>query len=223
MISARWMRQAPGKPLTSSLSHQRLPGRPLCRPPAVAERLARVDRHAVDHPGRERVELAAYRAGRRLVEQRKTLAHLPDMTTSSPGRPSPSPRGSDRRSASRALGHAPGVLGPARAAIITRPFRGRAQMAVLDALGLVLEQASRRARAIRRRPSPAPFFPWSLGDHHREERRSARLAGLHVGGIRALAEVDRFLEPAVHQAASARSSRSSAPRGSAAPACCRSS
>ena len=50
--------------------------RPLCRAPAVAERLARMDRDAVDHPGRERVELAADRTGGRLVQKRKTLAHL---------------------------------------------------------------------------------------------------------------------------------------------------
>jgi hypothetical protein len=34
------------------------------------------------------------------------------------------------------------------------------------------------------------------GDHHREESRPARLAGLDVGGVRALAEVDRLVEVA---------------------------
>jgi hypothetical protein len=35
-----------------------------------------VDRHAVDHPRRERLELAAHGGGSRLVEERETFVHL---------------------------------------------------------------------------------------------------------------------------------------------------
>ncbi len=50
--------------------------RPLNGAPAVAEQLARVDRHAVDDSRGERLELAADRRGGRFVEKCETLGHL---------------------------------------------------------------------------------------------------------------------------------------------------
>ena len=63
---------------------------PLRRSAAVAERLARVDRDAVDDPGGERIELSARRGRRRLVEDGEPVRHVPrpdaDRTLEDEGR-----------------------------------------------------------------------------------------------------------------------------------------
>jgi hypothetical protein len=50
--------------------------RPFGSPAAVAKRLTGVDGHAVDHSGRQRLELAADGGGRRFVEDSEPFAHL---------------------------------------------------------------------------------------------------------------------------------------------------
>ena len=66
-------------------------------------------------------------------------------------------------------------------------------MPVLDPFGLVLEKPS-GAREPPTCDRAGALLSVVAGDHHCQERGSPRLVGLHVGRIRALAEIDRFLK-----------------------------
>ena len=168
---------------------------PLGRPAAVAERLAGVDRDAVDDSGRERVELAARRGGGRLVEDGQAALRVarPD-----PDRALEHERGRLEATVAEPLAELarlperlPGALELAQ--VDGRGPAHESEMPVLDAFGLVGEQPlAPRDPAGRHRERPAQAVVHR--ERHRDHRRAPGLACLHERGVRALAEPDRLLE-----------------------------
>jgi hypothetical protein len=171
--------------------------RPLRRSATVAERLAGIDRDAVDDSSGERIELPARRGRRRFVENREPARHVagPDSNCAveDERRRLEAPVAEARRELARPIESFPRTFELAHVDRVDRACQG--EMPVLDPFGLVGEQAfSTGDPTARHRHRSAE--PVVHREHHREHGGPPGLTRAYVRGVGPLAQRDRLLEAA---------------------------
>ena len=191
--------------------------RPLGRATVVPELLAGRDRAAVDEPGRERLELAGHRGRGRLVEKLETLVHLAgvDRELALPGQ-----RHRLEVPVAEALTELECVLEVRRGVFDIRSHHQRRESAeersvrMLDRFGQLRKQPFRlREPPFGHREGAAPeVIP---GQRQREPRRRSRVPGVQKPEYERSRRTIASSRRPVHQAESAKRSRSAGVSSSA--------